>query len=159
MAEPYRLEALLQLRRQEEDVAQGALAQAERIVAETQAEVAKAQAERTQRSLALEDARGRLLSGDGRRASVALTHSVFVERCRAQLAAAESALAAARSAEAAAGDARERARRELDDRRRARETVEKHKAKWAEAQRREASRREEIVLDELALRRGGGPRS
>ena len=159
VSDVYRLEALLALRGREEDDAKAALSRAEHAVAEAEAALADAEQGVSRGERALEQARAQGLSGVGRSGREVLTEAAFVERRRSELAAARAEVGRKREALDVARRARDTALGELAERKRALETVERHKAQWNEAQRKEADRREEIVLDELALRRGGGPRS
>lgn len=145
--ERYRLEALLTLRRAEEDVARQALAEAERALEAAREREAEAAAEVERREQLRRQADARPAGGTAADLAMARRWS---ERCARELEEARGAREIAAGEVARCREAAERARDALRDRVREREAIERHRAEWELEMRREADRRAEVVLDEAA---------
>jgi hypothetical protein len=146
--ERYRLEALLALRRHEEEEAKRALARVEEQLARARGRVEEAAREVEQLRRRLEAARE---PRPGPRGALQIAGEArFAERCGRELALAREVEAeAAKSARRAVDDAN-RARAALGERARAREALERHRRQWHAARVRAAERSLESAADDLA---------
>jgi hypothetical protein len=148
--EAYRLEALLRLRQREEDEAKASLAQAEADLRGAEASANTARIARDARADALRESREQAAALVSKKAARLRTEQALVERCRAELEAAEAVLSRARRVIDEVTAVRDAARERLATRARARETIDKHRARWLETKQKAAARREEVRLDEIA---------